>query len=498
MPNDVGVRIGVDGEAEFRSSLNAVNSQLKNLNSEMKSTVASFAGMEDAEEAVSSKSNVLQRSISAQKQKLNILNGQYERSKKKLSDLDAELEKASREFGENSKEASKAQIAYNRQASAVNNLGSQVNKATADLRAFERQLDDVGRGASNVKDKLEGAGGGLSGFLGKLKVPVAAGAVIGAVTGIASGINSIVEESMEYNKIMGTLNVSSKKAGYTAEQTAETYKQLYGVLGDNQTAATATANLQALGLSQEQLKIITDGAIGAWATYGDSIPIDGLAEAINETVKVGTVTGTFADVLNWAGTSEDEFNAKLAACNTQSERVQLVMDELANQGLPGAAAGWRENNEELVKMNEANAKLDAAMGELGKAFSPLVALFKSGLATAVSGFVKLINTVAKVLSGIKNLKKELSSGLKLPNIFTKKTTTASRQKAAALSEEPVQEASVMRASLFSAARTATFSDTANAIKTAGNIQTSYARAINIQDVASVFSAEKKKNEMKLI
>lgn len=40
--------------------------------------------------------------------------------------------------------------------------------------------------------------------------------------------------------------------------------------------------------------------------YGDSIPIDGLAEAVNETVKTGTVTGTFADVLNWAGTSEDD------------------------------------------------------------------------------------------------------------------------------------------------------------------------------------------------
>ena len=68
--------------------------------------------------------------------------------------------------------------------------------------------------------------------------------------------------------------------------------QLYGILADDQSAATTTANLQALGLEQDQLRKITEGTIGAWAKYGDSIPIDGLAEAINETVKTGTVTET--------------------------------------------------------------------------------------------------------------------------------------------------------------------------------------------------------------
>ena len=72
----------------------------------------------------------------------------------------------------------------------------------------------------------------------------------------ASSIVSLVESTKEYNKIMGTLEVSSQKAGYSAEQTQQTYTQLYGVLGDNQSAATAAANLQALKLSQEQLCLL--------------------------------------------------------------------------------------------------------------------------------------------------------------------------------------------------------------------------------------------------
>ena len=88
---------------------------------------------------------------------------------------------------------------------------------------------------------------------------------------------------------------------------------------------------------QEQLNELVNGPIGGWAKYGDSIPIDGLAEAINETVKAGKVTGTFADILNWAGTSEDGFNEKqckkilLNSPNIKSEKmVELLFKKLEN------------------------------------------------------------------------------------------------------------------------------------------------------------------------
>ena len=49
MATDVSIRVGVDGEAEFRSALNGINSQIRNLNSEMKSVVSGFTGMDNAE-----------------------------------------------------------------------------------------------------------------------------------------------------------------------------------------------------------------------------------------------------------------------------------------------------------------------------------------------------------------------------------------------------------------------------------------------------------------
>ena len=335
MAADIGAKIGIDGEKSFRDSLAAINSQMKSLGSEMKAVVSAFAGMEDSEEAVAAKGDVLQRSIETSAQKMKTLQSQSERAKNRLSELAKELDAAQREFGANSEQAMKAQNAYNRQVVAVNKLETQINTTRAEMNRMEKEMRDMGKAADDMGDDLKQAGKNADEAGNSFRDAFLGGAMAGAVQSMVSGIASLVESTEEYRKIMGTLDTSSEKAGYSAEQTAETYNQLYGVLGDNQATATAAANLQALGLSQDKLKKMTDGAIGAWATYGDSIPIDGLAEAINETVQAGKVTGTFADVLNWAGTSEDAFNAKLEACGSQSERVNLVLEELANQGADG-------------------------------------------------------------------------------------------------------------------------------------------------------------------
>ena len=400
MATDVGIQFGIQGENETKNALKAVNSQVRNLTSEMRSVIQAFAGMEDSEEAVAARSDVLQRSIAAQGQKVQLLTSQYDRSRSRLQELESELERVTAEFGENSIEAARAQNAYNRQAQAVNNLASEINRANADLTRMERELNDIGRAADDVAEEMDNAENSASGFAESFKGAFLGGSVSGAVQSLIGGIQGLIEETQEYQKILGTLETSSQKAGYSAEQTEQSYKQLYGVLGDEQTAATALANLQALGLSQEQLTVLTDAAIGAWATYGDSIPIDGLAEAINETVKAGAVTGTFADVLNWAGTSEDDFNTKLEKANSESERMNLVMQELASQGLPQAAEAWRQNNDNLVQLNQANANLQESTAALAELLTPFVVETKNGIAEILQEVVQLVEQGSPLLGAI--------------------------------------------------------------------------------------------------
>lgn len=369
MAVDIGPKIGIDGEAEFRKELQNINQQLRTLGSEMKAVTSSFEDGDRSEEAMAAQTDVLNRQIDAQRQKLSML----ERG------LDAAADK----YGEADTKTLRWAQAVNDARSDLNRLESQLKSTTGEVDDLGDAMDDAGQSSGGLKGllgQLTGSGG-LGGLLGK---GLAVGAVVSGVQSLVGAMFDLVDSTQEYRSIMASLEVSSQAAGYSAEETAATYERLQSVLGDSQTAATATANLQAIGLSQEQLMEVTDAAIGAWARYGDSIPIDGLAESINETIQAGQVTGTFADVLNWAGTSEDDFNTKLQAASSTSERANLVMQELANQGLADTGAAWIENNKDITATNASTEKWNSTMARLGGMLAPVAATIKSLGADAIN------------------------------------------------------------------------------------------------------------------
>lgn len=73
MSVDIGPKIGIDGEAEFRKELGNINQQLKTLGSEMKAVTSAFADGDRSEEALGARTEVLNRQIEAQESKLEQL-----------------------------------------------------------------------------------------------------------------------------------------------------------------------------------------------------------------------------------------------------------------------------------------------------------------------------------------------------------------------------------------------------------------------------------------
>lgn len=368
----------------FQVSLGTIDGQLNELSTRMQAVVSSFRGAENSHRSLAAQGNILRQSIAATNQRIALLNDQAQRERTTLAQLGNELERVTREFGENSREAIEAQNAYNRQRTAVSRLDSEINGSIRNLNDMQHELNHLG-------DDLDGAGRGARSFGSILKDAFSFGAISGAIQSFASGIASLVESTTEYRKIMGALEVSSQQAGYSAEETKEAYMQLYGVLGDEQQASTTLSNLQALGLSQEELTVLIESCIGAWTKYGDSIPIDGLAEAINETAKVGTVTGVLADVLNWATEEgEDKFNAMLENCTTEAERAQLIIDELARQGMPELAEALRQTNADLIASTEASGEFMDTMSQFADLFSPVITAVKNGISGVLQEILSFI------------------------------------------------------------------------------------------------------------
>ena len=381
----ITTRIALDGEKAFKDQMAQVNGELRNLKSEMTLVDATFKGQANTTEALTAKHKVLQGSVEQQRERVRALT--------------QAVEDATQAYGDNDKRTDGYRQSLNRAKAELINLNRELednerylDEARKSADGCAESIDEYGTAVRDADSNKDPLGNLMAGF-GNLKGLLAGGAVVGGIKAVGDAIMSVVEDTAEYRKIMGTLEISSERAGYSAQQTADIYRTLQGVLGDTQTAATTTANLQAIGLAQEDLITVTNAAIGAWATYGDSIPIDGLSESINETIQAGKVTGTFADVLNWAGTSEDDFNAKLEAANGTTERANIVLQELKSQGLDQAGKAWQDANEDVVALNEATERWDSAMAQLGETLTPAATAIKTFGADAILWLADAIQTV---------------------------------------------------------------------------------------------------------
>lgn len=267
------------------------------------------------------------------------------------------------------------------------NLFDLFAKISLDTSDYDKGVEDAGKKGKSLASTLKSglASAGKMAATGLAAIGTAAGAAVG-------GLLALESSTEEYRIAMGKLNTAFESAGYSADTAKEAYNAFYGILGDTDTATEASQLLAKLAENEEDVATWTNIAAGVAGTFGDSLPIESLIEASNETAKVGTVTGTLADALNWAGISEDAFNEKLAACSTESERNRLIMDTLSGTYDEASAAFYR-NNEALVQSRENQAKLDATLATLGQTVSDV----KNRL---LSEFLPSISNVAVAFSAM--------------------------------------------------------------------------------------------------
>lgn len=405
MPVDIGPRIGLDGEAEFKQSLKAVDQQLKSMGAEMKAVVSAFDAGDRSEEALSAQNEVLAKSIAATEQKMQLLTNQLDRQQRKLSDLGTALEQAKKQYGENSAEASKAQNAYNKQYVEVGKLETQFNKTTESLNKMKSQIsanEHSMNGLDDAMDDAEDSSGRLEKSFSALTV--AAGNLISSgIETIVSGLTDLVgsiwnldESTEEFRVAQGRLNTAFEAAGYSTEAARDAYQNFYKILGDTDTATEATQLLAQLAEREEDMAKWTEIAAGVSGTFGDSLPIESLIEAANETAKVGEVTGTLADALNWVGISEEEFNEKLSECSTEADRNQLIMETLSKQ-YDEAANSFHRNNSALEESRNIQVQMQDALGNLGGVIqnikNELLTSLAPALTTVTTGFTNFLRGI---------------------------------------------------------------------------------------------------------
>ena len=407
MPVNIGPKIGIDGEKEFRQNLNSISQQLKTLGTEMKAVTSAFDANDKSQENLANQSQVLTEQLSLQE--------------KRIAEIQKALDHARSNYAENSNQVQRWQQAMNNAVAELNKTRSQLSKVQSEMDGTEDSTKDLTDALNDVGGASEKASGGLSSMTVAMGNLISSGiqAAASAVADLVSSLWNLDESTEEYRRAQGRLNTAFEAAGYGADTAQQAYQAFYGILGDTDTATEASQLLAQLAESEEDVATWTEIAAGVSGTFGDSLPIEGLIEAANETAKVGEVTGTLADALNWVGISEDEFNAKLAAAGSESERNRLIMETLSNQYDQAAQAFYR-NNEALVESRNTQAEMSETLSSVGEAVAnmknqlsqellPVLQEIISGidwnqLGETIAGFVSTLvdngPTIISVISGI--------------------------------------------------------------------------------------------------
>ena len=232
------------------------------------------------------------------------------------------------------------------------------------------------------------------------KISTAAGGIVKAIAGAGVALGgawlAAVEGSREYRTEMGKLDSAFQTAGHSSEVAKKTYSDLNAVLGDTGQAVEASQHLAVLAKNEQELSTWTDICTGVYATFGESLPIEGLTEASNETAKTGILTGGLVDALNWAGISEEKFQEKLDACTNEQERQKLIMDTL-DKTYKDASDQYKETNKDVMDAQKAQERLTDAFSEIGRVSEPILTAIKDKVAEFVEAAVPhLENFIQKV------------------------------------------------------------------------------------------------------
>lgn len=261
------------------------------------------------------------------------------------------------------------------------------DEVSDEARRVQRSAEEAAEGMDRAADS---AGGRFSNGLAKAKsaagTAVKGMAALGAgATALVGGLFALSGASQEYTEDMGKLTTAfgttrdaQGQLKWSTEDAKSTYNDFVGILGETDQAVEASNHLAELCSNQEELSQWGTIAAGVYAKFGDSLPLEGLTEAANETAKVGQVTGPLADALNWAGESEDEFNQKLAECSSEQERASLITETLT--GLYSEAGKqYQDTNADLIAARQAQSDWNGAMAQAGQAVTPITtALMEMG------------------------------------------------------------------------------------------------------------------------
>lgn len=318
MADNIGPKIGIDGEAKFRASINNISAALKALDAQMKSTTSAFTAQTTAEEK--NKKTLEQLA----KQAATLITAQ-KKAKQNIED-------ATSATGENSSVTLKAKRQYEE-------VTARLNETYAAMQQLSEGFEDNGAAA-------EEATGPLERYADTMATLQAADKVLDVLHTIGDGMTAAAESSIEFESAFTGVK---KTVDGTPEQLAAISDEIKRMAAET---GVSTTTIAAVAENAGQLGVATENIASFTRTMLD------LGESTNLTADEAAVA--IARLTNIMGSGEDATSRLGSSLVALGNNFATTESEILEMATRLASAG------KLAGMSEAQIlALATAMSSVG-------------------------------------------------------------------------------------------------------------------------------------
>lgn len=393
-----GGAVKLTGESEYRKALKNITQNLKEVASEMKLVSAQYGKNDTSTEALSAKSDVLNKKLETQKSKVELLKKQYsematqydtnktknealakkyDEEKTKLSTLEKTLGTTSAEYKAQAekvanletelKKSEKAQDANEKSMSnlriQLNNAETDVAKTSKEVDALSKEMDEGAKSSNGLGDSVKQAGenaesanGGFTVFKGAL-ADLVSNVIQGAISKMQELISNTIEVGSTFQSSMSNVQAISGATDDELKLLSDTAKQFGATTKFSASESADALSYMALaGWDANTSASALGGVLNLASASGMSLASasDMVTDYLSAFGLEAKDSAHFADLLAYAqgnanttaeglGEAYKNCSANLASAGQDIETTTALLSMLANQGLKGSEAGTALN-----------------------------------------------------------------------------------------------------------------------------------------------------------
>ena len=388
MAIDIGPKIGIQGEAEFRREIQSINTGLKTLDTEMNAVTSSFIGNEKSVESLTAQNDVLDRKISSLRERLAVEKQALEQSAKAYGEADARTQKWQQAVNKTTASLNKAEAEVRQNTTAIDKLNQAQTNAANGNGLLQKATDALGSklGLSSLQTekltKAFGSGAAEAALFGAALVKVGQ-EMVKLSDAAAAHADDVETLAKKYNLSAGDI----QKFQYMSELVDVSVETLTGGITKlTRSMDSARAGTGDAAAAFEQLGVRVTNSDGTLRNAREVFlqTIDALGRVGNETERDALAMSLF-------GKSAADLNPLIAQ---GSANLRALAEEAENSGyvMSDQMVAVLTNGDDATQ--RLNRSMEGLKNTIGAGVTPIVAGWKYGLAEAADTVAVLIQKLA--------------------------------------------------------------------------------------------------------